>query len=65
MVSGAGYDYVAACARIARDHYPERCERVVIVNAPKWFSFLYAIVTPLINQRTQVSEGASERDRAR
>ena len=64
-LKGDVLQFVKQSTKLMQDHYPERCERVVIVNAPAWFSFLYAIVTPLINQRTQVSEGASERDRPR
>ena len=53
MVSGAGYDYVAACARIARDHYPERCARVVIANAPPWFWLVWRVVRPLAPDATR------------
>ena len=45
--------FVKKSTQLMQDHYPERAEVVIIVNAPGWFSFLYAVIKPLINERTQ------------
>ena len=45
--------FVKRSSALMQDHYPERAEVVIIANAPSWFSFLYALLTPLINERTQ------------
>ncbi|KAH8098346.1 hypothetical protein JL720_1288 [Aureococcus anophagefferens] len=38
---GIRFDYVRRCAAIAKEHYPERCSRMVIANAPQWFSVVW------------------------
>ena len=44
-------------------HYPERADKVFILNAPRWFAALWAIVKIFVDPRTQekinVSSGSS------
>lgn len=32
-------------------HWPARTEKSLIVNAPTWFSYVFALIRPLLNQR--------------
>lgn len=34
-------------------HYPQRANKTLIVNAPKWFNVLYKIVSPLLRESTK------------
>jgi len=52
-LKGDTLSFVKKSTALMQDHYPERAQIVVIVNAPSWFSFLYALLQPLINERTQ------------
>ena len=36
-----------------QEHYPERAAGVYIVNVRTWFSWVWALVRPLINARTR------------
>ncbi|KAH8062239.1 hypothetical protein JL722_3152 [Aureococcus anophagefferens] len=50
---GIRFDYVRRCAAIAKEHYPERCSRMVIANAPQWFSVVWKMVSPLVDPNTK------------
>ena len=50
-VEGVRYQFVKACAKIAREHYPERVSRVVICNAPQWFQVVWKVVRPWVDPR--------------
>lgn len=32
-------------------HWPARTEKSLIINAPTWFSYVFALIRPLLNQR--------------
>jgi len=49
---GVRYQFVKACAKIAREHYPERVSRVVICNAPQWFQVVWKVVKPWVDPKT-------------
>lgn len=34
-------------------HYPQRANKTLIINAPKWFNMLYKIVSPLLRESTK------------
>lgn len=34
-------------------HYPQRANKTLIVNAPKWFNVLYKIISPLLRESTK------------
>ena len=34
-------------------HYPQRANKTLIINAPKWFNLLYKIVSPLLRESTK------------
>jgi hypothetical protein len=34
-------------------HYPQRANKTLIINAPKWFNILYKIVSPLLRESTK------------
>merc|ERR1711879_502096 len=41
---------VKACIKLTSTHYPQRSHKMIIINVPKWFDALYAIVRPLLNE---------------
>jgi hypothetical protein len=34
-------------------HYPQRANKTLIINAPKWFHVLYKIISPLLRESTK------------
>jgi hypothetical protein len=34
-------------------HYPQRANKTLIINAPKWFNILYKIVSPILRESTK------------
>ena len=52
-VGGDVMDFVKRCSGLVQEHYPERAAGVYIINVPTWFSWVWALVRPLINARTR------------
>ncbi|GMH79888.1 hypothetical protein TL16_g08310 [Triparma laevis f. inornata] len=38
---------------LSQDHYPERASVIAVVNAPSWFTMLFRLIKPMINENTQ------------
>jgi len=38
---------------LSQNHYPERASVIMVVNAPSWFSILFRLIKPFINETTQ------------
>jgi hypothetical protein len=34
-------------------HFPQRSNKMIVVNAPKWFNVLYKIISPLLRESTK------------
>jgi hypothetical protein len=49
---GVRLQFVKACAKIAREHYPQRVSRVIICNAPQWFQIVWNVIKPLVDPKT-------------
>ena len=43
--------------QVTAAHYPGRCEKCFIVNAPYWFSALWSICSPLLDPKTKKQVG--------
>lgn len=41
------------CSEIMQSHYPERCKKMFVLNAPWWFQTAFAIISPFIDPRTK------------
>eukprot|EP01071_Lankesteria_metandrocarpae_P013592 Lankesteria_metandrocarpae@DN736_c0_g1_i1.p1 len=41
------------CTEVIQLHYPERSEKMFIINAPWWFQAAWSIVSPFIDARTR------------
>ncbi|KAJ1445270.1 hypothetical protein M885DRAFT_550484 [Pelagophyceae sp. CCMP2097] len=50
---GLRFEYVRQCAALAQQHYPERCGKIIIANAPAWFAVAWRMVRPLVDPATQ------------
>ena len=40
-------------AGLSQDHYPERAAVIMVINTPNWFSMIFKVIKPLINEATQ------------
>lgn len=52
-IGGDNMNYLKKTLSIAGQHYPERSYVIFIINAPSFFSFIWRIVKPLVNENTQ------------
>ena len=50
---GVRFTFMTRCAAIARDHYPERCSRVIVANSPPWMPLVWKVVRPFVDAKTQ------------
>jgi len=41
---------VKACINLTSTHYPQRSHKMIVINVPKWFNALFAMVRPLLNE---------------
>lgn len=41
---------VKACVSMTSTHYPQRSHKMIIANVPSWFSMIFSIVKPLLNE---------------
>jgi hypothetical protein len=37
-----------------QEHYPERCRVIIIANTPGWFSFVWKLIRPLVNEVSEL-----------
>jgi len=52
-VAGEPFEFIRKASHIMQEHYPERCKVIMIVNTPGWFSFVWKMIRPLVNETTQ------------
>eukprot|EP00622_Pseudochattonella_farcimen_P000172 FR734616.1.p1 GENE.FR734616.1~~FR734616.1.p1 ORF type:complete len:335 (+),score=31.49 FR734616.1:59-1006(+) len=52
-VVGEVLEFIKGTSGIAGDHYPERCANILIINAPKIFSSIWSMISPMINPVTR------------
>jgi hypothetical protein len=52
-ITGPSWAFLSASTKLLGDHYPERAQNVLIVNAPAVFAAVWSIVKPLINEATR------------
>ena len=45
--------FIKASSKIMQDHYPEKSQCILVINAPIWFTAIWTVVRALINERTQ------------
>jgi hypothetical protein len=50
---GEALDFLKAASKIVQQHYVERSYRMFIVNAPSWFSLIWKVVAPMLNENTR------------
>ncbi len=46
-------DFMKKIVKTMDHHYPQRANKTLIINAPKWFNVLYKIVSPLLRESTK------------
>jgi hypothetical protein len=49
-------EFVKALAVYRSTHYPQRSAHIYIINAPVWFSAVWAAISRLIDPRTKVRQ---------
>ena len=49
---GTALDFLTRASSIVQAHYVERQSKILVINAPYWFSTLWAIVSPFMSQNT-------------
>ena len=49
-IKGDVMDYIKASIALSGAHYPERAAKIFIINVPGWFSWLWAMVKPFLNE---------------
>eukprot|EP00752_Nemacystus_decipiens_P007295 g6527.t1 len=52
-LAGEALGFVKQATAIVQDHYVERSNKMFIVNAPSYFSMIWRIIRPMLNERTQ------------
>jgi CRAL/TRIO domain len=53
LSAGIVLEFIKGAAKTAGRHYVERAYKIYVVNAPPWFSFAWAVVSPFIDARTR------------
>ena len=52
-LKGPVMDFIKATTKIMQDHYPERSQCILVINAPSWFTIIWSMVKVFIDARTQ------------
>ncbi|GMH54490.1 hypothetical protein TrST_g2222 [Triparma strigata] len=52
-LKGDRLDFFKFVTGLSQDHYPERASVIAVVNAPSWFTMLFRLIKPMINENTQ------------
>ena len=60
---GPTIDLAKEVTRICAAHYPERADKVFLINAPRFFSALWKIMKPLVHPRTSARMSIATSDR--
>lgn len=50
---GDNLAFVKRSVGYANVHYPERSFVIYIINAPTWFTFMWAVIKPMVHENTQ------------
>eukprot|EP00903_Cladosiphon_okamuranus_P008970 g8582.t1 len=61
-LAGEALGFVKKATAIVQDHYVERSNRMFIVNAPSYFSMIWRVIRPMLNERTQAKIGIINTD---
>ncbi|CAN0225643.1 unnamed protein product [Ectocarpus sp. 12 AP-2014] len=61
-LAGEALGFVKQATAIVQDHYVERSNRMFIVNAPSYFSLIWRVIRPMLNERTQAKIGIINTD---
>lgn len=57
---GPSCELAVSVTKLCQAHYPERADKVFIVNAPMFFSALWKIISPIMDPRTKVGWGGGD-----
>ena len=49
---GECVEYVKMCSTFTGQHYPERAGHVLVINCPRWFSMVWNVVKPMVDEVT-------------
>jgi hypothetical protein len=49
---GECVEYVKMCSSFTGQHYPERAGHVIVINVPRWFSMIWNVVKPMVDDVT-------------
>lgn len=49
---GEVVEYVKMCSKFTGQHYPERAGHVIVINVPRWFSMIWTVVKPMVDDVT-------------
>jgi hypothetical protein len=49
---GECVEYVKMCSNFTGQHYPERAGHVIVINVPRWFSMIWNVVKPMVDDVT-------------
>jgi len=52
-LKGDALEFLKGAAKVVQQHYVERSSRLFIVNAPSWFSMMWKIIAPMLNENTR------------
>ena len=53
-IKGEVMDYIKASIGISGEHFPERAAKIFLINVPGWFSWLWAMIKPFLNEVSRV-----------
>ncbi|CAM9878656.1 unnamed protein product [Scytosiphon promiscuus] len=53
MFAGEVKEFLVRSAKMVGAHYPERSEKIFILNAPWWFNVVWKFVTPFVHANTR------------
>jgi len=52
-LAGDALEFLKKSSAVIQNNYPESCQAMLLVNCPSWFSLLWKMVKPLVNEVTQ------------
>lgn len=52
-IAGEPFEFIRRASHLMQEHYPERCKVIIICNTPRWFSMIWSMIRPLVNETTQ------------
>ncbi len=51
--AGEVVDFVKRASKFTGDHYPERSGSIFVINVPSWFSVIWNVVKPMVDDVTK------------